>query len=113
MAHHGSAGPHQSGQPVEPGGRSPDAQLAQLRDNLLGGFGQGADAEQVQAHTRDRRRADATPSVFERARTSNTEGPTMSDAAQRSRRGTSPPLAAVGGFLLGVLLTLRLRRRTQ
>lgn len=113
MAHHGTAGPQQSGQPVEPGGSSPEAQLAQLRDNLLGGFGQGADAEQVQAHTRDRRRADATPSIFERARTSNTEGPIMSNAAQRSRRGTSPPRAAVGGFLLGVLLTLRLRRRTQ
>jgi len=113
MARHGTAGPHQSGQPVEPGGSSPEAQLAQLRDNLLGGFGRGADAEQVQAHTRDRRRADATPSVFERARTSNLGGPTSSDAAPKSRRGTSPPLAAVGGFLLGVLLTVRLRRRTR
>jgi len=112
MAHHDTAGPQQSGQPAEPG-RSPDAQLRQLRDDLLGGFGQGADTEQVQAHTRDRRRADATPSVFERARTSNTEGPTSSDAAPKSRRGTSPSKAAVGGFLLGVLLTVRLRRRTR
>lgn len=113
MTHRETAGPHRSPQRVEPGGRSADAQLTQLRLSLLGGFGQGADAEQVQAHTRDRQRADATPSLFERARTSNTEGPTMSDAAQRSRSGTSPPLAAVGGFLLGVLLTLHLRRCSQ
>lgn len=113
MADDQGAGPHRPGLPVEPSGRSTDAQLAQLRDNLLSGFGQGADAQQVRAHTRDRRRADATISVFEQARTPDIDRPTMSGAAPRSRRGISALKAAVAGFLCGVLLTLSLRRRTR
>ncbi|MEO5833199.1 MAG: hypothetical protein ABIR83_07480 [Nakamurella sp.] len=113
MAYHRGTGPQRPGLPVEPGGRSANAQLAQLRDNLLGGFGQGADAEQVRAHTRDRRRADATTSVFEQARSSDTDRPTMPGPAPRSRRGTPGLTAAVGGFLCGVLLTSTVRRRTR
>ena len=113
VAHHDNAGPDPSEAGVESGGGNPDARLALLREDLLGGFGQGADTEQVQAHTRDRPPADATPPLFERARTSNTEDPTSFGVTPTSRRGPSPLKAAIGGFLLGVLLTLRLWRRTR
>ncbi len=112
MAHDDTAGPHASDAREHPGGPTPDTQLTVLRNNLLGGFGPGADTDQIQAHTRDRPWADAAPSVFERARTSNVDGMITSDAAPPARRGPSPSRAAVAGFLLGVLLILRLRRPT-
>jgi hypothetical protein len=106
MTHHRSTGPTA----VQQDPLSADARLTQLRADLLGGFGQGADTEQVQAHTRDRPPADAAPPLFERARTATTEAPMTYGGGSGGRRVRSSPKAALGGFLLGVLLTLRLRR---
>lgn len=110
MTHHRSTGPIPPPPPVQQDPRSADVRLAQLRQDLLGGFGQGADAEQVRVHTRDRPPADAAPPLFERARTSTTELPIATDRGSDGRRGRPSPRAAVVAFLIGVLVTLRLRR---
>lgn len=92
----------------------PQAELARLRDNLLGGFGQGASTEQVLAHTRDRPAANPPPPPFEQAVAHVDDRPaTPVAAAHGTSQGRSPtPAASAGaGFAMGVVATAVLVRR--
>ncbi len=92
----------------------PQAELARLRANLLGGFGQGASTEQVQAHTRNRPAATPPPPPLKQAVQPVADRPnTPFAAAEGPPPGLSPTpaVSVVAGFVLGVLATALLIRR--
>ncbi len=98
-----------------PGPEVPElqAELARLRENLLGGFGQGASTEQVQAHTRNRPAATPPPPPLKQAVQPVADRPdTPFAAAEGPPPGLSPTpaVSVVAGFVLGVLATALLIR---
>ena len=106
-------GIHRPVSPPAPQVPEPQAQLARLRNNLLGGFGQGASTDQVRAQTRDRPAANPPPPPFEQALQPAADRPHTRLAATERLPRTAPTAYLASGFLVGVLMSLLLRRGTR
>ena len=104
---------HPSASPPGPEVPEPQAELTRLRENLLGGFGQGASTEQVQAHTRNRPAATPPPPPLKQAVQPVADRPHTPFAAAEGpppALSPTPAVSVVAGFVLGVLATALLIR---